>query len=80
MVERSRSRRTPAAKRVAEALDVLKRLNVPKAQQNERSALHSPPFQRRAVPGAVRVTHAAYRETLDIPIPLTEHGEMAIPD
>lgn len=39
MVERLRGRRVPAWKRVAEALDVLKRLNVPKAQQNERSAL-----------------------------------------
>lgn len=39
MVERLRGRRVPAGKRVAEALDVLKRLNVPKAQENERSAL-----------------------------------------
>ena len=39
MVDRLRGRRTPTAKRVAEALDILKGLDVPKAQQNERSAL-----------------------------------------
>ena len=39
MTERPRSRRTPAAKRVAETLDILRALNVPREQQNERSAL-----------------------------------------
>ena len=39
MPEPARRRRTPAAKRVAEALDILKALGVPKEQQNERSAL-----------------------------------------
>ena len=39
MTERPRSRRTPAAMRVAETLDILRALNVPREQQNERSAL-----------------------------------------
>lgn len=39
MAERAPRRQTPAAKRVAEALGILKALNVPREQQNERSAL-----------------------------------------
>lgn len=39
MAERAPRRQTAAAKRVAEALDILKALNVPREQQNERSAL-----------------------------------------
>ncbi len=39
MVERARRRRTPAAKRVAEALSILTALNAPREQRNERSAL-----------------------------------------
>ena len=39
MAERVHRRRTAAAKRVDEALDILRALNVPREQQNERSAL-----------------------------------------
>ncbi len=39
MVERVPGRRTAAAKRVDEALKILRALNVPREQQNERSAL-----------------------------------------
>lgn len=39
MAERARKRRTAAAKRVDEALDILLALDVPKEQRNERSAL-----------------------------------------
>lgn len=39
MADRVRRRQTVAAKRVAEALRILKALNVPREQQNERSAL-----------------------------------------
>ncbi len=39
MAERGRRKRAPAAKRVAEALGILKALNVPREQQNERSGL-----------------------------------------
>lgn len=39
MAERTPKRRTAAAKRVDEALDILRALNVPREQQNERSAL-----------------------------------------
>ena len=39
MAERVSKRRTAAAKRVDEALDILRALNVPREQQNERSAL-----------------------------------------
>ena len=39
MAERAPKRRTAAAKRVDEALDILRALNVPREQQNERSAL-----------------------------------------
>ena len=39
MAEGARRRRTPAAKRVAEAIGILKALNVPREQQNERSGL-----------------------------------------
>jgi adenine-specific DNA-methyltransferase len=39
VAERTRRRRTAATKRVAEALGILKELNVPREQQNERSAL-----------------------------------------
>ena len=39
MAKPARRRRTPAAKRVAEALGILKALGVPREQQNERSAL-----------------------------------------
>ena len=39
MAERVPKRRTAAAKRVDEALDILRALNVPREQQNERSAL-----------------------------------------
>ena len=39
MAKRAPKRRTAAAKRVDEALDILTALNVPKEQQNERSAL-----------------------------------------
>ncbi len=39
MAERAHRRRTPAAKRIAEALSILTALNVPREQQNERSAL-----------------------------------------
>ena len=39
MAERKRGKRTLAAKRVSEALSILQALNVPKEQQNDRSAL-----------------------------------------
>lgn len=39
MAERTRAKRTPAAKRVSEALSILQALKVPREQQNERSAL-----------------------------------------
>lgn len=39
MADRAPRRQTTAAKRVAEALDILRALNVPLEQQNERSAL-----------------------------------------
>ena len=39
MVERAPKRRAVSAKRIDEALDILKVLNVPREQQNERSAL-----------------------------------------
>ncbi len=39
MAERVHRRRTPAAKRIAGALSILTALNVPREQQNERSAL-----------------------------------------
>lgn len=39
MAERTRAKRTPAAKRVSEALSILQALQVPGKQQNERSAL-----------------------------------------
>jgi adenine-specific DNA-methyltransferase len=39
VTERAHRRRTPAAKRIAEALSILTALNVPREQQNERSAL-----------------------------------------
>ena len=39
VAKRAPKRRTAAAKRVDEALDILKALNVPRKQQNERSAL-----------------------------------------
>ena len=39
MAERVPKRRTAAAKRIDEALDILRALNVPREQQNERSAL-----------------------------------------
>lgn len=39
MAERAYRKRTPAAKRLAEALSILTALNVPREQQNERSAL-----------------------------------------
>ena len=39
MAERARRKRTPGAKKVAEALGILEALKVPKEQQNERSAL-----------------------------------------
>jgi hypothetical protein len=39
MTERTRSRRTPAARRIAQALDILKMLNVPREQRNERSEI-----------------------------------------
>lgn len=39
MAERARGKRTPAAKRVSEALSILQALKVPREQQNERSAL-----------------------------------------
>jgi hypothetical protein len=39
VAKRVRKRQTAAAKRVAEALDLLRALNVPREQQNERSAL-----------------------------------------
>lgn len=39
MAERASRKRTPAAKRIAEALSILQALKVPREQQNERSAL-----------------------------------------
>lgn len=39
MAERVPKRRTASARRVDEALDILRVLNVPREQQNERSAL-----------------------------------------
>jgi len=39
MADRTPKRRSAAAKRVAEAIEILASLNVPKEQQNERSAL-----------------------------------------
>ncbi len=39
MVERSRSKRTPSARRISEARAILKALNVPREQENVRSAL-----------------------------------------